>query len=91
MISTGENILGNEKGFVLGVSMLISAILLLAGILALLTSNTEVLVVRNEADLTREFYRAEGAAVDALENYNKAPTFWLNDDFLTHNPSPRQT
>ena len=86
MISTGENILGNEKGFVLGVSMLISAILLLAGILALLTSSTEVLVVRNEADLTREFYRAEGAAVDALENYNKAPTFWLNDDFLLAGP-----
>lgn len=86
MISTAKDIICNDKGFVLGVSMLISAILLLAGILALLTSNTEVLVVRNEGDLTREFYRAEGGAVDALENYNTGTTFWLTDDFLIAGP-----
>ena len=86
MVSTGKKILGNEKGFVLGVSMLISAILLIAGILALTTSNTEVLVVRNEGDLTREFYRAEGGVVDALENYNTGTTFWLTDDFLLAGP-----
>jgi hypothetical protein len=85
-ISTGKMVLGNERGFVLGVSMLISAILLLGGVLALLTSNTEVLVVRNEGDLTREFYLAEGGAVDALENYNRGTTFWLTDDFLMAGP-----
>jgi hypothetical protein len=86
MISKAKNVLGNEKGFILGTSILISAVLLIAGILALLTSNTEVLVVRNEGLLTREFYRAEGAAVDALENYNTGPTFWLTDDFLLAGP-----
>lgn len=86
MIPTGKNILGNEKGFVLGISMLISAILLIAGILALQTSNSEVLVVRNEGDMTREFYRAEGGVVDALENYNTGATFWLTDDFLLAGP-----
>jgi hypothetical protein len=86
MTSAARNIFDNEKGFVLGVSMLISTILLLAGILALMTSNTEVLVVRNEGDMTREFYRAEGAVVDALENYNTGSTFWLTDDFLLAGP-----
>lgn len=85
-MSAAKNVLGNEKGFILGVSMLISAILLLSGILALLTSNSEVLVVRNEGELTREFYRAEGGAVDALENYNTGSTFWLTDDFLLAGP-----
>jgi hypothetical protein len=65
---------------------MISAILLLVGILAIRTSNTETLVVRNEGDLTREFYRAEGAVVDSLENYNTGPTFWLTDDFLLAGP-----
>lgn len=86
MIYSAKAVLDNEKGFILGVSMLISAILLMAGLLALQTSNTEVLVVRNEGDLTREFYLAEGAVVDALENYNTGPTFWLTDDFLLAGP-----
>jgi hypothetical protein len=86
MVSTAKKVLSNEKGFILGVSMLISAILLLAGILALLNSNSEVLVVRNEGELTQEFYRAEGGAVDALENYNTGSTFWLTDDFLLAGP-----
>ena len=86
MIATAKGILGNEKGFFLGVSILISVILLLVGILALRTSNTETLVVRNEAQLTQEFYRAEGAVVDSLENYNTGPTFWLTDDFLLAGP-----
>jgi hypothetical protein len=86
MISAAKNLLNNEKGFVLGVSILISALLLLAGILALQTSNTEVLVVRNEGLLTQEFYRAEGGAADALENYNTGPTSWLTDDFLLAGP-----
>ena len=87
MVSPAKYLLNNEKGFVLGVSILISAILILTGTLALLTSNTEVLVVRNEGLLTQEFYCAEGAAVDALENYNTGSTFWLTDDFLLAGPS----
>jgi hypothetical protein len=73
----------NESGFVLGASILVSALLLLAGVLALWTSNTEVQAVRNESQLNREFYEAEAALVDALENYNSGPTQWLTMDFLT--------
>jgi len=41
MTATAKRILTNENGFVLGASILISAILLLAGVLALWTSTTE--------------------------------------------------
>jgi len=73
----------NENGFVLGASILVSALLLLAGVLALWTSNTEVQAVRNESQLNQEFYEAEASLVDALENYNSGPTQWLTIDFLT--------
>jgi Tfp pilus assembly protein PilX len=86
MIETTKRILGNENGFVLGASMLISAILLLAGVLALWTSTTEMHVVRNENDLSREFYAAEGGVIDALENYDTGSTQWLTDAFLLADP-----
>jgi hypothetical protein len=87
-------ILFNENGFVLGASILISAILLLAGVLALWTSTTEMHVVRNENDLTREFYFSEAGVIDALENYDTGGTAkggvgatqWLTDQFLLDGP-----
>ncbi len=88
MVATVKRIIGNENGFVLGASILISAILLLAGVLALWTSNTEMHVVRNEGDLTLEFYNAEGGVIDALEKYDaklpdeRRPMKWLTDGFL---------
>jgi hypothetical protein len=93
-MATAKQILTNEKGFVLGASILISAILLLAGVLALWTSTTEMHVVRNENDLTREFYTSEGAVIDALENYDTGSnaiggvgaTRWLTDQFLLDGP-----
>jgi hypothetical protein len=94
MMTTARRILANEHGFVLGASILISAILLLAGVLALWTSTTEMHVVRNESDLTREFYISEGGVIDALENYDTGPTTkggvgatnWLTDQFLLDSP-----
>lgn len=86
MVLSVKRILGNEDGFVLGASILISAILLLAGVLALWTSNNEMHVVRNEQDLTREFYSAEGGVVEALENYDSGRTEWLTDAFLLAGP-----
>ncbi len=86
MTQTVKHILANEDGFVLGASILISAILMLAGVLALWTSNTEMHVVRNEQDLTREFYSAEGGVVEALENYDTGRTEWLTDAFLLAGP-----
>jgi hypothetical protein len=87
MMAAGRRILVNEDGFILGASILISAILLLAGVLALWTSSTEMHVVRNESDLTIEFYNAEGGAVDALENFGSGPTRWLTDAFLLAGPA----
>ena len=80
------HIINNEDGFVLGAAILVSAILILAGVLALWTSTTEVQVVRNEGLMTREFYNAEGGIIDALVNYNTGPTEWLTDDFLLEVP-----
>jgi len=82
MLTTAKRIIGNENGFVLGAVLLISAILLLAGVLALWTSNTEMHIVRNEGDLTLEFYNAEGGVIDALENYDTGAMTWLTDAFL---------
>jgi hypothetical protein len=76
------NLLNNEDGFVLGGAILVSAILILAGVLALWTSTTEVQVVRNEGLMVREFYDAEGGIIDALVNYNTGSTDWLTNDFL---------
>ena len=72
----------NEDGFALGGAILISAVLVLAGVLALWTSTTEVQVVRNEGLMVREFYDAEGGVIDALVNYNNGSTDWLTDAFL---------
>lgn len=80
-------ILGNQDGYVLGAAILLSAVLILAGVLSLWTSTTEVQVVRNEGQMVREFYNAEGAAVDALVNYNTGSTSWLTDSFMMEDPS----
>lgn len=95
MRSSLRSILSNENGFVLGSSILISAILLLAGVLALWTSTTEMYGVRNENDLTREFYFSEAGVIDALENYDVGDTTlggtgatqWLTDQFLLDGPN----
>lgn len=80
-------LINNEDGFVLGGAILISAILILAGVLALWTSTTEVQVVRNEGLMIREFYDAEAGIIDALVNYNKGSTDWLTNDFLIVGPT----
>lgn len=77
-----RRLLTNEDGFLLGASILISALLLLAGVLALWASNTEVQVVRNDGDMTIEFYDAEGGVIDAMANYNTGTTNWMTDSFL---------
>ncbi len=82
-----KNTIHNEDGFVLGTAILISAILLLAGVLAVWTSNTEVTIVRNEGQMIREFYDAEAGVVDAIENYNTGPTTWMTNDFLSADPT----
>ena len=82
-----KHTLDNQNGFVLGASILVSAIVLLTGVLAIWTSNTEVKIVRNESQMTREFYEAEAGVIDALENYNSGPTSWMTNDFLMTAPT----
>jgi hypothetical protein len=86
MFNSLKDTIDNENGFVLGASILVSAILLLTGVLAIWTSNTEVKIVRNESQMIREFYNAEAGVIDALENYNSGPTNWMTNDFLTADP-----
>ena len=82
-----KHTINNENGFVLGTAILVSAILILAGVLAVWTSNTEVSIVRNESQMIREFYDAEAGLVDAIENYNTGPTTWMTDTFLSSDPT----
>ena len=87
MVKSLKHTIGNENGFVLGASILVSAVLILAGVLAIWNSNTEVRIVRNEGQMIREFYDAEAGVIDALENYNSGSTNWMTDDFLADNPT----
>ena len=86
MIKSLKYTIDNENGFVLGTAILVSAILVLAGVLAIWTANTELKTVRNETQMTMEFYNAEAGVIDALENYKSGPTKWLTNDFLTADP-----
>jgi len=79
--------ISGEDGVALGGAILLSAILILAGLLGLWTSTTEVQVVRNEALMIQEFYDAEGGVVDAMANYNSGSTDWLTNDFLITGPT----
>jgi hypothetical protein len=87
VIPSAGKIIQNERGFVLIASILISTLVILIGAFSIWTSNTEVMVVRNEGQSLREFYNAEGGAIDALVNYTTGTTNWLTDDFLLAGPS----
>jgi hypothetical protein len=82
MLQSLKKTMANEHGFVLGTAILVSAVLILAGVFAVWMANTEMLLVRNESQMIREFYDAEAGLVDAIENYNVPPTQWLTNDFL---------
>ena len=86
MIKSLKYTIDNENGFILGTAILVSAILVLSGVLAIWTANTELKTVRNETQMTMEFYNAEAGVIDALENYNSGPTKWLTNDFLAADP-----
>jgi hypothetical protein len=78
MIDSLKKPIENEHGFVMGTAILVSAILVLAGAFAIWTANTEMHMVRNESQLTREFYDAEAGVVDGIENYPA----WLTNEFM---------
>jgi len=90
-MTTLRTTLDNEDGFALGAAILVSALLVMAGVIAIWTANTEVKLVRNEGKTLREFYDAEAGVIDALENYDSGSTQWLTDAFLTAGPTAAGT
>lgn len=79
MVATLKDTITEEKGFVLVAALLMVAILTIIGIAATTTSETENLISINERAYVSEFYNAEGALVDTLEN----ATTWLTGNMLT--------
>ncbi|OGP56722.1 MAG: hypothetical protein A2V65_07855 [Deltaproteobacteria bacterium RBG_13_49_15] len=73
-----KRVFKNEEGFVLVATLFILVIITLMGIFAITNSNTELAVVRNEQQLTLEFYNAETGLIDSMENSN----LWMTSPFL---------
>ena len=79
------DILKNEEGyFLILATLMILALLTILGIAASRTANTEITVSANELIYQRNFYLAEGAAMEAVDHlnnvadlYNKPPA-WLD-------------
>jgi len=70
--------LNSENGFAIVLCLLFMSILLIAGVLGVRKSSTELSIVRNEGQILLEFYDAEAGVVDALENF----TTWMTNPFL---------
>jgi hypothetical protein len=75
MVKTLKQTIENEHGFVLGTSILVSAVLILAGVFAVWMANTEMLLVRNESQMIREFY----SPITAPHTMTRTPirSLWL--------------
>lgn len=67
-----KSVLHNEDGSVLIISLVILALLLVIGMSATTTSNIESLVTRNVEEYTVALYRAEAAAMEAVQLLNDA-------------------
>ena len=61
------SLLKNEQGAVLLVSLLILVLLTITGIASMRVSNTEVRIAGHETVYQRNFYRAEGATLEAMD------------------------
>jgi hypothetical protein len=82
MLKSPIRLIRNEEGFVMGTSIMVSAVLILAGVFAIWMANTEMLLVRNESELVREFYNAEGGLLDAVENFRDPESGNLGDSWI---------
>lgn len=79
MVKRLLNTVGNERGMVLVVAVLMLTVVTIIGIAALSTSDTELQVSANEKLLAGQFYDVEAAQIDTWEN---RPT-WMTTPFLT--------
>ena len=74
-------VLKNEEGVVMIAAILILVLLTIVGIAATNTSNTEVRIAGHQVVYLQNFYRAEGAVIEAMEllesGADPATTPWL--------------
>jgi Tfp pilus assembly protein PilX len=66
-MSKRKSILHNEEGSLLVVVIVVLAVLSIVGISTMDKSQVELQIVRNEAVYNRNFYAAEGAAIEAAQ------------------------
>jgi len=73
-----KNLLGNERGAALLTALMIMVLMLIVGLAASRTTDTELLVARNEKEIAMEFYDAEAGLSQAMETTGS----WMSDAFL---------
>jgi hypothetical protein len=80
------SIVGNENGAVLIAALMILVLLTIIGIASTMVSNTEIQISTNELVYQQNFYRAEGATIEAAElldglaDPKSSPPAWLEPD-----------
>jgi type II secretory pathway pseudopilin PulG len=74
-----KNILHNEDGSVLIISLVVLSLLLIIGVSATNTSNIENLVTRNVENYTEAFYLAEAAAMENAQRLENEAVANLNN------------
>ena len=88
------HVLQNQQGAVLYGVLMVLLLLTIIGIASTKVSNTEVQISGNELAYQQNFYRAEGAAMEAAEllealaDPNASPPAWL--DNIVHNVTDSQ-
>ncbi len=68
----------NEQGVVIITALLVLVILTIVGIASINISNTEVRIAGHEVAYQRNFYRAEGAAMEAIQKLEAEPNLKSN-------------
>jgi hypothetical protein len=73
LLPQAKSILKDEKGVVLITALMILVLLTIIGIASTTVSNTETKIATSEAVYQQNFYRAEGATMEAVEQMESLP------------------
>lgn len=74
-----KNIYGNERGSALVLVMIIMAVLSIIGVSSINNTTTELTIVRNERIFQENFYKAESAVMEGLQELETASFDQLSD------------
>lgn len=74
-----NTIINDERGYALVVAVLVLSLVTMIGYAAIRTTSVELQISGNESQIATDFYDAEGAIVNTLENTGT----WLTTTFLT--------